>query len=856
MGWRLIMALWLAVSLARTEAASSGERIAFDAAVRAFDNQLYRLAEDRFAEFIQAFPASPFGERAQAFELRSRGFRLAMQQDYAQAAEVFRRLRRDFPNSPNFLEFIVMEAWNEYRTGDRERVIQLLGEENSPFRMVAAIRPNDPLALPLLVDGRLLLAQTYMDTRRYEAAKRTLQETTGWFLKSEYLWRRRLLHTRLHLVENELTAALEQVETLVALAESTEVQEWIAESLAVMGEICVAVNRPEAAIEAYEKNLVEGVSTFRKREAWERFIALQLQQRSLPTVIDILKLKIARASDEVLSDIPLLALGKLSLKWYHQKMAAEPEETDRVLLLAELIEGARQVLERLIRDYPDSEFLDQAYYHLGWCQWELEAIGPSIAAFEKAVELLPSGTEKAISRFKLADGLYRQERYSQALAQYRGVAAEFERSDRVSERFLAQVLYQSVRAAVQVGDVQAAAQGVNELVRIDPESWLIDEGRLRLGQYLIEMHRTADARGLLSQVVEKFPKFPLRAEAEIAIARSYEVEGDWKSAERVYQQWQIDFPSHEASSQVAYDLARCTGLQGEEAEALARFETFLREYAESEQANWARLWIGNHHFNYARFEAAERVYSRILETKSEIRTSLICRVRLMAAKSAFRQREYARAQEYLGRFFRKVKDDPALEAELKAEVAISLGDASFEAGKLVAPEERTEWFCEAQAHFWSAVELAPDSPFGAMARGRFGDLSYYLGDYSVALTSYRRVQDDPHADISMRTQALVAMGMIYERQAELSSDEAEIAQYLKLALTSFYDVVFRGNLREGESFDPYWVREAGVRAAALEERQGNRPAGLRVYEELSRVIPVWRSDWDRLRQELQENSRD
>lgn len=104
---RTAIALALALCPHSLNAAAPEEKNAYDASVRAFEWNLFERAEKEFAQFIANFPDSDLAPKAAAFRLRSRAHHLADQSKHSLAAAAFRQLRREFPNSPNYLEFVM-----------------------------------------------------------------------------------------------------------------------------------------------------------------------------------------------------------------------------------------------------------------------------------------------------------------------------------------------------------------------------------------------------------------------------------------------------------------------------------------------------------------------------------------------------------------------------------------------------------------------------------------------------------------------------------------------------------------------------------------------------------------------------
>ena len=68
----------------------------------------------------------------------------------------------------------------------------------------------------------------------------------------------------------------------------------------------------------------------------------------------------------------------------------------------------------------------------------------------------------------------------------------------------------------------------------------------------------------------------------------------------------------------------------------------------------------------------------------------------------------------------------------------------------------------------------------------------------------------------LRSQAQIGIGIALEKMAALAAGADQTA-LLQLALDNYLDVFdSRKNLRDGETADPFWVKKAGLRAAAAD----------------------------------------
>ncbi len=871
---RTAIALALAFCLHSLNAAAPEEKNAYDAGVRAFEWSLFQRAEKEFAQFIANFPDSDLAPKAAAFRLRSRAHHLSDQSKHSLAAAAFRQLRREFPNSPNYLEFIMLEAWNEYHLGNQETVVNLLGNPKGPFQSASIIRSLDPAALKFQVSGWLLLAQTYLEQKNYPAARQALAKATDWDINTEFQWRRQFILTKLHFAANEFEKALAKATPLLELAEATEKKEWIAESAAALGEVRIATNQKEAAIRAYKKNLAEGIPQNRRREAWTKIIQLRQEQSPGPLpFLQSLEQFIAETSNDNALDIPLLALAKLKLQFYYQEKDRSPSpEQSPTPPASKLLGNTQEILEQILREFSQSPLRGEALYHLGWCYWEQRKTEKSFSSFYNALNVLPESFEKDIAQFKLADGHYALKRYENALFHYQQIRQRIAASAKPihpnKKTFLAQVLYQTVRAAIKDNNPNAAANAVSDLITLFPDNLLANKGTFLFGQHMLQIPQSSEARKIFRQLIERFPNFPPKAEVELAIAYSHELDGNWKSAADAYQNWTTTHPHHKKQAQVAYAKAWCISQLNQENIAAPLFQTFLEKHGKDKSpnnqklANQARLWLGNHHFNRRNFHTAKQFYTEIFNTQNQQTNLITLRARLMAGRASFHQNQFEETIEQLKTLSDRIpKNNPTNNyfKTLQAEVQLNLGDAYFEYGKqLPEPDTRKDQIEQAQKLYQQIHPIQPNSRLWAIAQGRYADAARFLSNYPQAKEHYQNIINclPQQADITLRSQAEVALGIILEQEAEQAKTKAEQTSLQKKALHHYHNIIF-GTNRKTENFDAFWRLQALRQAGALTIQLEGIDAGIQFYQkaakDFTQSMPSLQQDWDSLIQTLKTN---
>src|SRR5438477_2626460 len=378
MNWSLIRDLLLASILycllpLRVDAQGASELRAFKAAVDEFDDASYALAEKEFADFIRTFPESGHIPEAILYEARAAleqkkfkivvgllstnaalagaladHYRYSLGQahlqaaNYQAAADTFASLIKEFPNSNHLLAASYGEALARFKLKDWRRVIDLLKKPDSAFRKEALLRPADELA----TRGALLLAEALLEQKDYRAAEEGLGRLAELDLIPEFKWRRQYLLSPIAVADHALIEALAKSTNLLALAASSGDRNLLAESVTLQGQILEQLEDWGAAVQAYERNLVENVPAESARLALLKVSALTLSQNKLAEAALKLETFISKHPEDAASDIALLTLGELHLR---QHFASR--ETNATDIATNSIPGATNHLEAALVDF-------------------------------------------------------------------------------------------------------------------------------------------------------------------------------------------------------------------------------------------------------------------------------------------------------------------------------------------------------------------------------------------------------------------------------------------------------------------------------------------------------------------------
>ncbi len=821
----LLCLLLLALAGGRGQAALfGGEDSAFKAAEKSFSIGVWDRAEKEFAEFIEKYPKSE--GRVAAVSLQAQA--LFQQQKFAAvvallnahqaeagkladeflywigtaefqntnypgAAAAFGKLAREFRESPRRLAGAVGEAAARAKLGDWATVVTLMQPPDSAFRQAAQGLGKSEW----FTRGGLLLAEAQLAQNHFAETEAALKEISA-ELTPELDWRRRhlLCHAKLgagHTEEAEIESA-----GLLAAAAGTSRGDWLADSVAFRAALLERLGRRDEAMATLKRNLNTNAPVTRQREALSQIAALALAQGQFAVATETLETFVQQFSNSPAADLALLTLGELYLK----QSVATPD-TNR---LAAALGG----FDRLITGFTNSPYVGQAQLNRGWCFWVEGRYAESAAAFKAAAAGLPPSEAQAVARFKLADALFAQKDFGGALENYRAVLPLASNWPPVSAALKTPVLYQSLRASLELTNLVAAETAMRGILESDPHSAEASRGVLLVAQGWADAREPAKAQQLFREFGQVFPDSALRAEVDLLAAHLAEQQSDWTNAVVAYDQWLKRFPTNSPlRAQAEFARALVEARSGNETNALARLTNFVARFPTNELAARAQWWVADYYWNQRQYQPAETSYKLLFQTWPQ--SDLALEAHMMAGSAAMAWGRYENACEY----FTNLTSHPNCPGELKAKALFAYGGAltllpSGDTNKLANWEQ-------ARRVFSRIAQLYPTNQQTALAWGEIGNCSLQLATadvsyYAAASNAFQQAIASPFASVAAHSQAKVGLGITLEKMAELKP-AAEKNELLVLARDNYLDVT----LATGAAADLYWQKEAGNKALKVLE---------------------------------------
>jgi TolA-binding protein len=828
------------------------EQRAFAAAAAAFQAKMWSRAETEFSQFKQNFPNSTNAPQAILLQAQSEfqqnkfadaiellkanqpsaknledqfvywiGESQFASGNYLDAADTFISLAQNFSDSSYAARGIVEAASSLAKLNNWPAVESLVGTNS-------VILNQKNADVETVARGQLLLAQAKFEQKDFGGAANVLESINPKTLPPDLEWQRADLLCRVIAGAGDLPGALAVTTNLLQIAHNGNLA---AEVISLRGDLFQKSDLPNDAIAEYQKNLKASVPLERQREAILKIAQLMASQNQFTNATQSLAGFLQQFSNAPVADMALLTLGEFHLKNY----AADHSATNE-------LQEARARFDQFFDAFTNSALIGKAYLDRGWCNLFAGNNADSLDDFKSAAQKLPPSEDLAVARFKIGDALFGQNDFKGARENYSAVL-ELTNFPAVANGLAGRALYQVMRASVESKDLVGASRALAQLINGYARSESLQSAELLYGESLADLQKPSDARETYQTFEQQWPT-AMRPQVEFAIARTYELETNWPAAIEKYQNWLAAFPTNDLWPRTAYSLAWANFQGGNETNALNLFTNFVARFPdETNLASQAQWWIADHFYRAGDFVDAEKNYELIYQNFAT--NDLIYPARLMAGYAAVARQDYNGAiRDYFG----KLEEDTNCPSDLRVQATFAHGDALMHA----EPENTNSPlanFQRATKVFGWIVQLNPTNAASARAWVQIGDCDLQLGNFDDATNAYAQAANLPAANISVRNQAQIGIGIVLEKKAEQFSGDDKKA-LLQSALNNYLDVFDTAiNPGKGEMADAFWVKKAGLQALPLIQTLGvAAPDGF--IDEMEKLLPQLKDSLEKKRTEL------
>lgn len=249
----------------------------------------------------------------------------------------------------------------------------------------------------------------------------------------------------------------------------------------------------------------------------------------------------------------------------------------QILYRTEQFELAEPKFMQLIENFPNSLFVENAWYAIGQLNYKLQNYEDSRNAFKSVLDGFPNSDFKDDSQHLIAQSFLNESNYEQAYQEFDKIATEEFKN---YPDLQAEAMYKAAYSLNQLGRDDEAISRYTNFITQFPESQYVTAAYFDQGAIYARQKDYDNARVNYELALQNTADRVLQAEIQSAIGRTYYDQGDYENA-------------------------------------IVSYTTLLEEYPESDFIAEAKLGIADSHFRLQRWSEATVAYERVINEHEE-----------------------------------------------------------------------------------------------------------------------------------------------------------------------------------------------------------------------------------------------
>jgi TolA-binding protein len=390
-------------------------------------------AAAQFDRLLARFPKHALAARAQ---LKEGDALLAAKQGEA-ASTAYRTVIEKFPQAPEAAEA-------------KKALAGLLDAVSDPAQLAAALKNAPPAER---ARGNLRLARLYLTGKKFSEAEAPLQEV----LKSKP--EPAVTAEAQYLLGLAQEAQSRPAPAAVALAEAVKLAptaEWAGDAQGRLAWLYLELKQAVNAERAANAALAAKPAAEAERQARLALIQAEIDQQKWDLALDGCKSLLATNPPK-----ETIATLLYTQAWVNEKR----EKPDEALPL----------WERLVAEYPKSDYTAEAFLHLGDARFRAEKWEEAKDRYNALLTGFSQSPLAGEARFKLGSTLFQLERYPEAAAEWDRASA-----DKTAGDYVPEALYWAGVALDKAGKKEDALQRLTRLVTQFPKHMRVANAKVRL----------------------------------------------------------------------------------------------------------------------------------------------------------------------------------------------------------------------------------------------------------------------------------------------------------------------------------------------------------------------------------------
>lgn len=316
---------------------------------------------------------------------------------------------------------------------------------------------------------------------------------------------------------------------------------------------------------------------------------------------------------------------------------------------------ARKQFDQLISQYPQSRYLDDAYFQLADIDFQKQSYSAAVKGFTRMINEKPKSNAIPAALLRRAQSYYNLQVYEQAIVDFRKILTEYPDSPSASS-----ALEGIQEAYTAVGRPEEFTQVLGVVRKNNPGNEKLEEVEFDNVRNLYYAEKYENAINSLQSFIQSYPASKHQADATYFIASSYDKIGKVNEAleffGKVVQQNKSTFVAAAAQRSAELEIGR-----GNYNNAVSNFRVLLRN-SESKKEQ-AQAWVGlmDTYYTLKSYDST-LYYAKEVINAGNLIPGAVGKAQLYAGKVPFERGDFTKAGEEFRKIAASSKDEYGAEA--------------------------------------------------------------------------------------------------------------------------------------------------------------------------------------------------
>ncbi len=548
----------------------------------------------------------------------------------------------------------------------------------------------------------------------------------------------------------------------------------------IRAESTLQLGQHESAATAFEQ-LITSEPKNPMRSSWEtRLAAAQYlsgqYEKSLELTTKAIKEKqdsLARAESLFLQGASLLKLEKLdkaidSLEKSNQANSKWGQADEVLLILAEAQntsgkkEEAKNTLQKILQDYPNSRFKPQVEFRLGQLSASLNDFERALIAYDS---VLATSRDKSLldyASYGKAFILIQKEQYAPALQLLEPIALDT-RNDGVGyEARVAKAI-----CLRQLGKPKDAIQVLNQLMKAKLPTDQMPKALYELGLAYSSAEQLEPAIAAFEKLIESHAKFPLLDKAYYELAWAQRSLGKTELANQTFQKMAGIYPDSSLAAEAYFHVGQAEYENSKYDRAIKAYTVAATRSVDANLQEKSLYKLGWAFFQQKQYDSAMEQFRK--QTKEFPKGNLLVDSSFMIAECLLKQEKYSDAwPQYVStrRSMEMATDPESVSEQVKAMVYLHGAQSARELKK----------WTEVENWIGAMKTKVPDSPLLPTAKYELAYARQNQKKTSEAVQLYSEVAEEQRNEIGARSRFM--MGEVFFADREFAKAISEFQKVM------------------------------------------------------------------------------